>query len=49
MLHELGHCLGLEDGYSDIRSDWIMNGRLDTGLRRLPTEVKVALLLAELS
>ncbi len=44
VLHELGHVLGLGDDYEDVHSNKLMNGWLDTGIRRLPTDGDLAVL-----
>ena len=41
VMHEFGHVLGLDD-HTDIQSDDLMNGWIDTGVRRLPTEGEIA-------
>ncbi len=45
VLHEMGHALGMQDNYSNIESNKIMNGWLDQGSRRLPTEGELAEIL----
>ena len=37
LLHELGHVLGHDDDHSEIDSDSLMYGSLNTGIRRLPS------------
>ncbi len=44
-VHEISHVLGLNDIHSDINSCKIMNGRLNEGVRRLPTEGELAEIL----
>ena len=46
VLHEMGHVLGLDDHASTVDPDGFMNGRLDVGIRRLPTADDLAALLA---
>ncbi len=42
LLHEMGHILDLDDDYSHASSNKVMNGWLEEGIRRLPTEGEIA-------